>query len=44
MCKETCECVICEMDRQDIVPTDEDSSIEKLVDLFNEFVKAGLGS
>lgn len=44
MCQYECQCVICEMDRQSIVPADEDNPDEKLVDLFNEFVKAGLGS
>ena len=44
MCQLECQCVICEMDRQGVVPADEDIPIEKLVDLFNEFVEAGLGS
>jgi hypothetical protein len=41
VCRKDCQCIICEMERQGALESEEE---EKPVALFEEFVKSGLGS
>lgn len=44
MCEWECQCVICEMERQGVIVSDEAETERRVMELFKEFEKAGLGS
>lgn len=44
MCERECQCVICEMNRQGVIIPDESEVEQRVMELFKEFEKAGLGS
>lgn len=44
MCGRECQCVICEMEKQGVILSDEDELQERVNRLFKEFEQAGLGS
>lgn len=44
MCQTNCECVVCEMERQQVIPSEQEELEVRVMELFKEFERAGLGS